>query len=291
MKSMTGYGRGEAVSQQRKIVIELKSVNHRYSDVNIKMPRAYIFLEETIRKYVLNHVSRGKIDVYLTVENEEDNGQNVTLNQTLMMGYFEAMQRISDLCGVPNDATAARIARFPEVLSVEKPEIDQEQLKSEVIQALEAALLEFVASRQREGGRIAAALRECAGRILDIVDKVEKIMPQTVEDYRLRLGEKVRELLEDRTVEETRLLTEVAIFSDRICTDEETVRLRTHLKEFGEMLEAEAPIGRKMDFLIQEMNREINTIGSKANAIEVSKLVVEAKSEIEKLREQVQNIE
>jgi len=291
IRSMTGYGRNELINIHRKITVEIKSVNHRYSDVNIKLPRSYIFLEEFIRENVLKSISRGKIDVFLTVDNYNCENQAVKVDIFLLEEYSKALRLISEQSGVLNDASASILARFPDVLTVEKLEEDKEQLALEVGEALGGAIKEFIATREREGGRIGVFLNERAEYILSVVDKIEEIMPRTVEDYRTKLTAKTKELLGEISVDENRILTEVAIFADRICTDEEIVRLKSHISELKEMLSQDQPIGRRLDFLIQEMNREINTIGSKANELSISKLVVEVKSEIEKLREQVQNIE
>ncbi len=290
-KSMTGYGRGEFADEHRKIVLELKSVNHRYSDINIKLPRAYVFLEDYIRKTILERVSRGKIDVFLTAKGFSEESRKVSVDELLLEEYRSAIGKVSEIAGVANDVTAVRLARFPDVLVVENEEEDKDKLKAEVGEALEAALADFVAMRLREGERIKETLIGQADYILDIVEKINKIMPETVEDYRRRLTAKLEEILGDKAIDETRILTEAAIVADRICTDEEIVRLRSHISEFKIILADENPIGRRLDFVIQEMNREINTIGSKSNNIEIAKCVVEVKSEIEKLREQVQNIE
>ncbi len=290
-KSMTGYGRGEFVNEHRKIVLEIKSVNHRYSDINIKLPRAYIFLEDFCRKTILDSVSRGKIDVFLTVEGFQDETREVKVDETLLGQYYTALDKIAQLSGVPNDATAVRLARFPDILVVEKQEEDKEKLKTEVGEALSAALEDFVAMRSREGERIKKTLIKQADYILEIVEKINVIMPETVEEYRKRITAKLEEILVDKTVDESRILTETAILADRLCTDEEIVRLRSHITEMKIILDDENPIGRRLDFLVQEMNREINTIGSKSNNLEISRYVVEVKSEIEKLREQIQNIE
>ena len=291
IRSMTGYGRGEVKGQGRNLKLELKSVNHRYSDISIKLPRTYLFLEEYMKGMVSKEAVRGKIDVFLTVEYEEGEDKQVAVDKALAMQYIDAIREIGELCGAEKTASAYQIARFPDVLTLKKAPDDEEDLKAEVTEALNLALSEFVSMREREGMRIAETLKSQADYILSIVGTIEKTMPQTVENYRNRLTEKVTELLATASVDESRILTETAIFADKICTDEETVRLRSHIKEFGEIISSDGPCGRKLDFLMQEMNREINTIGSKCNNIDISKLVVEVKSELEKLREQIQNIE
>lgn len=291
IKSMTGYGRGEVQGQGRNLKLEIKSVNHRYTDINIKTPRSYLFLEEYIKGMITQAVSRGKIDLFLTVEYEEGEDKQVAVDKSLAMQYIEAIKEIGELCDTEKSCSAYQIARFPDVLTLKKAPEDEDVMKAEVTEAVNLALAEFIAMREREGERIAAALKSQAAYILEIVSTIEKTMPETVENYRNRLTDKVKELLGSASVDESRILTETAIFADKICTDEETVRLKSHIKEFGEILASDGPCGRKLDFLMQEMNREINTIGSKCNNIDISKLVVEVKSELEKLREQIQNIE
>ncbi len=290
-KSMTGCGRFEYVSQTRKITAEIKSVNHRYTDINIKMPRQYSFLEDVIRQNVLQSISRGKIDVFITVEHFGKSDCVIRVDEGVLQQYTDAIAKISEITGKSGDVSAIQLARLSDVLIMEKAEEDQEIIKAELLEALSGAVEQFIFSRSREGERIADFLKNQAKYIAELVAKVEVLMPQTVENYRNRLTEKVRELLGDNTIDETRILTETAIFADKICTDEEVVRLKSHLTELPTLLDSDAPSGRRLDFLIQEMNRETNTIGSKANDLEISKIVVELKSEIEKLREQVQNIE
>ena len=291
IKSMTGYGRGEIEGQGRNLKLEIKSVNHRYSDINMKIPRSYLFLEEYIKAKISEVVSRGKIDLFLTVEYEEGEDKQVAVDKALALQYIDAIKEIGELCGAEGNCSAYQIARFPDVLTLKKAPDDEDVMKQEVTEALEIALSEFVAMREREGARISAAMKEQAEYILRIVSQIEKTMPETIENYRTRLTEKVTELIGSASLDESRILTETAIFADKICTDEETVRLRSHIKEFEDIISSNGPCGRKLDFLMQEMNREINTIGSKCNNLDISKLVVEVKSELEKLREQIQNIE
>lgn len=291
IRSMTGYGRGEVEGQGRNLKFEIKSVNHRYSDISLKLPRTYLFLEEYIKGMISQSVSRGKIDVFLTVEYEEGEDKQVAVDKQLALQYIAAIKEIGELCGAEQNLSAYQVSRFPDVLTLKKAPDDEDVMKAEVTEGIKLALDEFVAMREREGQRIAETLKKQAEYILGIVAKIEKTMPETVENYRTRLTEKVTELLGSASVDESRILTETAIFADRICTDEETVRLKSHIKEFGEIISSNGPCGRKLDFLMQEMNREINTIGSKCNNIDISKLVVEVKSELEKLREQIQNIE
>ncbi len=288
---MTGYGRGEVQGKGRSLKIEIKSVNHRYADINIKSPRTYLFLEEYIKSVILKSISRGKVDVFLTVEYDEGGNSQVVLDKVLASGYIEAIKEIGKEFSAENNLNAYQISRLPDVLSLKKAPDDEEAMKAEVTEALELALKEFIDMRTREGERIADALKSQADYVLSLAEQVEAIMPQTVENYRTRLTEKVSELLSTANIDETRILTETAIFADKICTDEEIVRLKSHVKEFNNIISSDGPCGRKLDFLMQEMNREINTIGSKSNNLDIAKIVVEAKSELEKLREQIQNIE
>lgn len=290
-KSMTGYGAYEFSGDTRKITLEIKSVNNRYADVNIKLKSSYIFLEEDIRNTVLKNVSRGKIDVFVTVHEYKNEVAEIAVDEKLLAQYVNALKKISETASVPEGITAEKLSRYPDVLVVSQNNFDKDTLKEEIMTALNGALAEFVAAREREGRRIAVKLNECIDGISHEVDKIEKRMPQITENYRIRLENKLKEVLEEKAVDESRIVAEAAIFADKICTDEEIVRLKSHIYEFKNILVSAQPIGRKLDFIIQEMNREINTIGSKANDIEVAKTVVDVKGEIEKLREQVQNIE
>ena len=291
IRSMTGYGRGEVQGQGRNLKLEIKSVNHRYSDINLKLPRTYLFLEEYIKGMISQVASRGKIDLFLTVEYEEGEDKQVAVDKGLAVQYIEAIKEIGELCGVEQNLNAYQISRFPDVLSLKKAPEDEDVLKAEVTEALKLALDEFIAMREREGVRIAETLKAQAAYILEIVGTIEKTMPETVENYRNRLTDKVTELLGSASVDQSRILTETAIFADRICTDEETVRLRSHIEHMKATLDASEGIGRKLDFIAQEMNREANTIGSKVQDAVLAHKVVAIKSEIEKIREQVQNIE
>lgn len=291
IKSMTGYGRSEHMTEAQKIVVEIKSVNNRYNDINIRVPRSCVFLEEKIRGEVATFTTRGKIDVFVTVEQYVDENKVVLADMELAKKYIEKVREMSDEFDIPFDMTGSKLARVPEVLSIEKAEEDHERVWENVKNVLDAAGGEYNAMREREGIRICEILKERVSCISEIVKKIVERMPGIVEDYRARLYGKISEVLGDRTIDEARVLTEVAIFADKVSTDEETDRLCSHIKEFDKMLDSKEPVGRRMDFLIQEMNRETNTIGSKCNDIEVSKMVVEIKAEIEKIREQIQNIE
>lgn len=291
LKSMTGYGRAEVLFDTKRVVVEMKSVNHRFADINIKLPRIYSFLEDKIREEVKRFAARGKIDVFIIIDDFREDGKQIQVDMALAGQYKKAVDALSEAFSLQNDLTAGRLARFPDIFQIDKTEEDHDVIWQEVKQALDEAGENFLQMRQREGERIGGALLECGNRIRAVVEQIEQLAPATVEDYQQRLREKIMELTQQQDIDETRLLTEVAIFADKVCTDEELTRLGSHLKELDHLLHLEEPVGRKLDFLIQEMNREVNTIGSKCNQIEIAKLVVDAKAEIEKLREQVQNIE
>ncbi len=291
LKSMTGYGRAEVLFDTKRVVVEMKSVNHRFADINIKLPRIYSFLEEKIREEVKHFAARGKIDVFIIIDDFREDGKQIQVDMALAGQYKKAVDALSETFSLQNDLTAGQLARFPDIFQIDKTEEDHDVIWQEVKQVLDEAGENFLQMRQREGERIGGALLECGNRIRIVVEQIEQLAPAAVEDYQRRLREKIVELTQQKDIDETRLLTEVAIFADKVCTDEELTRLGSHLKELDHLLHLEEPVGRKLDFLIQEMNREVNTIGSKCNQIEIAKLVVDTKAEIEKLREQIQNIE
>ena len=293
IKSMTGYGRGEADRDGRKITVEVRSVNNRYLDCGVKLPRAYIFAEDAIQTRVGQTISRGKVDVFVNIAQTGGDALSVIVNEELAKSYLDALQKIAALNPeqVKNECRAADLARFPDILTVEKQEEDLEAVAAEICSVLDLALADFDAMRTREGEKLKADILSRAQTIEDYTGKVEERSPQTVAEYRARLEAKMQEVLQNTQIEESRLLTEAAIFADKVAVDEETVRLRSHLEQLRDMLSKGGATGRKLDFLIQEFNRETNTIGSKCNDIEISRMVVDMKAEIEKIREQVQNIE
>lgn len=291
IKSMTGYGRNEFSVHDRTLTIEVKSVNNRYLDCNVRLPRIYICAEDGVQRRVKKTISRGKVDVYVNIENRSEDAVSVTLNQPVAAGYLSALYAMADTYQLPKEISVGLLSRFPDVFRVDKVPEDLEQLTADIHQAAEGALQDFDAMRMREGEKLAEDLIGRLDALERYTELVEQRSPQTILDYQARLTEKLQEVLEDRQVEESRVLTEAAIFADRIAVDEETVRLRSHIEQFRGMLREGSPIGRKLDFLIQEMNRETNTIGSKCNDLDISMIVVNMKSEIEKVREQVQNIE
>lgn len=294
IKSMTGYGRGETAFASRTVTVELRAVNNRYLDCTVKMPRAYIFAEDAMKTRVQKSIARGKVDVFVTISNTGGEAVSVTVNESLARAYIEALGKLGEMGseqGMKPDFSASDLARFPDVLVVEKEAEDLDALKEELLSVLDAAIADFNTMREKEGERLAADILSRAETIENLVTLVEQRSPQTVSEYRARLEAKMAEVLQNTQIEESRLLTEAAIFADKIAVDEETVRLRSHIAQLREMLSRGGAVGRKLDFLIQEFNREANTIGSKCSDIEIARHVVDIKAEIEKIREQVQNLE
>ena len=293
LKSMTGYGRAERTLDGRTVTVELRSVNNRYLDCTVKMPRAYIFAEDAMKAKVQAAAARGKVDVFVTIARTAGDDMVVTVDEELARSYIQALGRLHELGGgaVKGRFSAAELARFPDVLMVEKRAEDLEEAKERLLAVLDQALEDFDAMRIREGARLAQDISERADTIERLLGEIEERSPQTVSDYRARLEAKMRDVLQNTQIDEGRLLTEAAIFADKVAVDEETVRLHSHLGQLRDLLAAGGAVGRKLDFLIQEFNREANTIGSKCSDIEIAGQVVDIKAEIEKIREQVQNIE
>lgn len=291
IKSMTGYGSAKGTVEGLEINIELKSVNNKFLDTNIRLPRGFLFAEEAVKSAVQSHISRGKVDVFVNVESSEAGDLCVKVNESLVQGYIDALKLISDKFSLPNDISALSISRFPDVLSVEKKEHDADSLASGIAEIMENALCDFDRMRVREGEKLREDVLSRLGTIERLVSVVEQETPKTVAEYRKRLELKMAEVLGNTMIDENRILTEAAIFADHIAVDEETVRLRSHMTQLRTMMDGESPIGRKTDFLIQEFNREANTIGSKCQNSDIAHVVVDLKSEIEKIREQIQNIE
>ena len=293
VRSMTGYGRAECARERYTVTVELRSVNNRYLDCTVKMPRSYIFAEEALKERVQAKVSRGKVDVFVNIAQNGGEVLSVTVNEELAKSYIAALRKLHELgedC-VRSDYSAVDLARFPDVLSVEKQEEDQDAVKEILVEAMDLAIDDFNTMRTREGERLTADILSRAETIERLTGIVESRSPQTVSEYRARLEVKMRDVLQNTQIDESRLLTEAAIFADKIAVDEETVRLHSHLSQLRELLAKGGAVGRKLDFLIQEFNREANTIGSKCNDIEISRHVVDIKAEIEKIREQIQNLE
>lgn len=291
VKSMTGYGRAREMRNGRDITVEVRSVNNRYLDCTVKMPRAYIFAEDRMKARVQQAISRGKVDVFVTIDASAADAAVVAVNEPLARGYYDALTRLKTMFDLSGDITPEVLAKFPDVLAVTKAEEDVEAIAADICAVLDDALAAYNAMRAVEGEKLAA---DVAGRITTIeavVGKVEERSPQTVAAYRQRLEAKMQEVLQSTTIDESRILTEAAIFADKIAVDEETVRLRSHIAQLRAMLASDEPVGRKLDFLIQEVNRECNTIGSKCSDLAIAQDVVNMKAEVEKIREQVQNME
>ena len=288
---MTGYGRARETRSGRDITVEVRSVNNRYLDCAVKMPRAYIFAEDAVKARVQKAVSRGKVDVFITIDTSAADEAVVKLNRPLAQGYYKALCEINEACGLESEITASTIARFPDVLTVTKAEEDLESVAVDLCAVLDDALAAYNRMRATEGERLAADIGSRLDTIEHITGMVEERSPQTVAEYRARLTAKMEEVLQSTTIDEARILTEAAIFADKVAVAEETVRLRSHYEQFCSFLEADEAVGRKLDFIVQEMNRETNTIGSKAQDAAVAHMVVDMKAELEKIREQIQNIE
>lgn len=291
IRSMTGYGRAVETVNGREFTVEIRSVNNRYLDCTVKMPRICSFAEDAIKQLIKTEVSRGKVDVFISVNAEAASDVQVTLNKPVVEGYLNAMRQMAQEYGVKDDISVTALARMPEVFLVEKPQADEQQLKADLLSVVQKALEHYNHMRQVEGAALENDLRNRAATILELVAQVEQASPQTVADYRKRLEEKMREVLENKSIDESRILTEAAIFADKIAVDEETVRLRSHLEQMDTMLTNGGSVGRKLDFLLQEMNREANTTGSKCTDVKVARIVVDIKAELEKIREQTQNLE
>ncbi len=289
--SMTGYGRAEVSAAEFDIVVELRSVNHKFFEFSVRLPRSFSFAEDKLKKLCQARIARGKVDMFVTVTGHDVGDATVEINHSLAKGYVDAIKEIGATYGLTADVSAAAIARFPDVLSVTRKSVDEDYAWSVLSGVADKAVDAFLEMRRREGERLEADVMGRMNAILDAVSFIESKSPETVAAYRERLDRKMRELLGDAKVDEQRLITETAIFADRIAVDEETVRLRSHFKQMQEIFASSGPIGRPLDFLVQEMNREVNTIGSKSQNVEIAHKVVAVKSEIEKIREQIQNIE
>jgi len=291
IRSMTGYGRAQQTVDGMDITFEIKSVNHRYFEYSSRLPRAYGFLDDKIKNYINRTVSRGKVDVYLYIETVDAPGSTVTINHTLAKAYMEAYRELQQTYGLRDDISVSLLSRNADVLTVHKTAEDEEAIWNAVRTVLDEAVAKFIAMREAEGVRMREDVLSRRATILDAVSKVEARSPETVKEHMAKVEQRMRELLDNAAVDEQRLLTEAAIFADKIAVAEETVRLRSHMDQLEQMLSGDEAVGRKLDFLVQEINRETNTIGSKASDVSIARLVVDMKAEIEKIREQIQNIE
>ena len=291
LKSMTGYGRSEMTVGGRHIIFEIKSVNHKYFEFNSRISRGYLFLEDKLKAYLQGKLSRGKVDVFLQIETLEDADVQVQVNHSLAAGYYAVLRELRERYSLPDEPTLALLTRYGDIFSVHRAPENEEEIWQAVQQAAEPAVESFLRMREAEGARLREDILSKAQRILELVGQVEQETPQTVKEYQELLEAKIQELLGDAHFDEQRVLTEVAVFADKVAVDEETVRLRSHFQQLEKLIDSQEPVGRKIDFLVQEMNREANTIGSKSVNSRIAYLVVDIKSEIEKIREQVQNVE
>ncbi len=291
VRSMTGYGRYQQMIDGMDITVEIKAVNHRYFEYTSRIPRAYGFLDEKLKAYVQKAVSRGKVDVCVWIETVDAPGSEVTVNYTLAEGYLKALRELADRFGLPNDVKVSTLTRYTDILTVHRQAEDEEAVWEAVRTVADEALERFVRMREREGAKLREDILSRAQTILEAVAVVEERSPQTVQEHMDKVQARMRELLGTATVDEQRLLTEAALFADKIAVAEETVRLRSHIEQLEHMLTGDEAVGRKLDFLVQEINREANTIGSKAQDVQLARVVVDIKAEIEKIREQLQNLE
>lgn len=291
IKSMTGFGRCEVAGNNRRFTVEIKAVNHRYLDVNIKMPKTLNYFESAVRSELKRYISRGKVDVFITYEDLSEHTCKVRYHKEVAQEYLLYLRQMAEDFGLDNDIRVSSLSKYPEVFTMEETGVDEEELWKELQKAVVGAAKMFVESRVTEGERLKEDLLEKLDGMLELVDFISERSPQLVAEYRRKLEDKVKELLGDNTLDESRLLTEVTIFADKICVDEEIVRLRSHIETTRESLREGGSIGRKLDFIAQEMNREANTTLSKSNDLEISNCAIELKTEIEKVREQIQNIE
>jgi uncharacterized protein (TIGR00255 family) len=291
IKSMTGYGRAQKILNGRDILVEIRSVNHRYYEYSSRVPRAFNYVDEKLKALLKQGISRGKVEVNVTINNIEGRDTEIALNKGAAEGYVNALRSVSAELGLEDDLTLSKLIKLPDIFNIQKTPDNEEQVWDDVAAVAGEALDKFVSMRETEGEKLRNDVLEKSDLILKMVGQVEALSPKTVENYRGKLYQKLSELLESKDIDQQRILTEAAIFAEKIAVDEETVRLRSHVSQLRDMLDSADPIGRKLDFIVQEMNREVNTIGSKAQDLNITKIVVDMKAEIEKIREQIQNIE
>ena len=291
IKSMTGYGSAKGSVADLIVTVEVKSVNNRFLDASVRLPRSFLFAEDALKSAIQRYISRGKVDMFVTVDSSAAGEMSVKVNEPLLKGYLDVIAFISEKYGLQNDLTAVSASRLPDILVIEKKDLDAEAITAGIVSVAEEALADFNKMRQREGEKLSSDLMSKLEKISSFVSIVEDESPRTVEAYQKRLRDKLNEVLSAAGVDENRILAEAAIFADRVAVDEETVRLRSHISQLSSMLEVGSPIGKKIDYLLQEFNREANTIASKSQNSDIAHVVVEMKYEIEKIREQIQNIE
>ena len=291
IKSMTGYGRSQMIINGRDILVEIRSVNHRYYEYNSRVPRTYNYIDEKLKALLKSGISRGKVDVSVSINNIEGRDTEIAINKGVADGYVKALRGVADELGVADDLTLSNLIRLPDVFIVQKTPDDEDEIWNDVSTVANEALERFVKMRETEGEKMRNDVLSKADFIVEMVGRVEELSPKTVESYRERLYKKLSEVLEGKDIDQQRILTEAAIFAEKIAVDEETVRLRSHISQLRELVNSDETIGRKLDFIVQEMNREVNTIGSKAQDLNITKIVVDMKAELEKIREQIQNLE
>ena len=291
VRSMTGYGKGIAENDIARVSVEMKSVNHRYLDLNIKLPRKLNFLETSIRNRISESIFRGKIDVFITLNENADSSYDIVFNDGLARKYYESISQMALELGVDNDLKASHISRMPDVIEVAEAEVDEDSLRALVMQALDASIAQFIDAREAEGQRLQSDLLAKMDEMVVLVDKLEARSPQIIEEYKAKLTAKIHELLEDKNIDEGRIAQEVTLYADKVCIDEEMVRLKSHVAETRDVFSLDKEVGRKLDFLAQELNREANTILSKSTDVEIADIGITLKTLIEKVREQIQNIE
>lgn len=291
LKSMTGYGRTQKIINGRDILVEIRSVNHRYYEYSSRIPRTYNYIDEKLKSLIKQNVSRGKIDINITINNIEGKDTEIAINKSSAEGYVNALRSVAEELGIKDDITLSKLIKLPDIFNVQKTPDDEEQLWNDVSEVANEAIEKFVKMRETEGEKLRNDILEKNALIFGMVQKIEELSPQTVENYRNRLYQKLNEILEGKEIDQQRIITEAAVFAEKIAVDEETVRLRSHISQLADLLDSCDAVGRKLDFIVQEMNREINTIGSKAQDLNITRLVVDMKAELEKIREQIQNIE
>lgn len=291
LRSMTGYGRSQKILHGRDITVEIRSVNHRYYEYSSRIPRTYSYIDDKLKTLLKSGISRGKVEVAVTINNIESKDTEIALNKGVAEGYVRALRSVADELQLKDDLSLSKLIKLPDVFCVQKTPDNEEEIWNDVAETASEALDKFVSMRELEGERLKCDILAKADLILTKVGMIEELSPQTVENYRNRLYQKLQEVLEGKDIDEQRIITEAALFSEKIAVDEETVRLRSHISQLKTMLDSDETIGRKLDFIVQEMNRETNTIGSKAQDISITRIVVDVKAEIEKIREQIQNIE
>ena len=291
MKSMTGYGRAKLEKNDRIYKIEIKSVNHKYSDITIKMPKSLSYLEDNVKKQIASNISRGKVDVFVTFENYSQAGKQITINKELAKQYIEKFKELAEENELPSNINITEITKLPEVVTLKETEDDEEIIKNELLECTKEAINNFVEMRLQEGSKIKEDLKKRIDKVEKLVNKISGHSTRLIEEYVVKLEERVKELLKTDIVDKSRLAMEVVLYADKCSVEEELTRLKSHIVQFNNFLEVEEPIGKKIDFLLQEMNRETNTIGSKSGSLEITNLVVNIKTELEDIREQIQNIE